>query len=211
MFFRSRIAGRPMGTLKASPGDRAAHLCIDMQRLFAEGGPWLTPWMPRVLPTIEKLVARAPERTIFTRFIPPNAPGDASGMWRAYYAKWPHVTQQAMDRDLLRLVPELESFAPPAHIVDKPVYSAFATGALRAYLQDKDVDTLLVTGSETDVCVLATVLDAVDCGYRVIVVKDGLCSSSDAAHEASLHLYSQRFDIQIELAEADEVLETWRP
>jgi nicotinamidase-related amidase len=199
-----------MGTLKASPGDRAAHLCIDMQRLFAGEGPWPTPWMPRVLPTIEKLVARAPERTIFTRFIPPNAPGDASGMWRAYYAKWPHVTQQAMDRDLLRLVPELESFAPPAHIVDKPVYSAFATGALRAYLQDKHVDTLLVTGSETDVCVLATVLDAVDYGYRVIVVKDGLCSSSDAAHEASLHLYSQRFDIQIELAEASEVLETWR-
>jgi nicotinamidase-related amidase len=131
-------------------------------------------------------------------------------MWRAYYAKWPHVTQQTMDRDLLRLVPELESFAPPAHIVDKPVYSAFATGALRAYLQDKDLDTLLVTGSETDVCVLATVLDAVDYGYRVIVVKDGLCSSSDAAHEASLHLYSQRFDIQIELAEASEVLETWR-
>ena len=200
-----------MGTLKGFRGERAAHLCIDMQRLFAEGGPWPTPWMPRVLPTIEKLVARAPERTIFTRFIPPNAPEDASGMWRAYYAEWPHVTQQTMDRDLLRLVPELESFAPPAHIVDKPVYSAFATGALRAYLQDKDVDTLLVTGSETDVCVLATVLDAVDCGYRVIVVKDGLCSSSDAAHEASLHLYSQRFDIQIELAEADEVLETWRP
>lgn len=127
--------------------------------------------MSRVLPTIEKLVARAPERTIFTRFIPPNAPEDAVGMWRAYYAKWPHVTQQAMDRNLLRLVPELESFAPPAHIVDKPVYSAFATGALRTYFQDKHVDTLLVTGSETDVCVLATVLDAVDYGYRVIVVK----------------------------------------
>jgi nicotinamidase-related amidase len=31
---------------------------------------------------------------------------------------------------------------------------------------------LTVTGSETDVCVLATVLDAVDLGYRVIVVRD---------------------------------------
>jgi nicotinamidase-related amidase len=200
-----------MGRLKGSPGDRAAHLCIDMQRLFAEGGPWPAPWMPRVLPVIQALVARAPERTIFTRFIPPNAPEEAAGMWHAYYKKWPQITRGSMDLNLLRLVPELESFAPPAHVIDKPVYSAFASGALRAYLQDKNVDTLLVTGSETDVCVLATVLDAVDFGYRVIVVKDGLCSSSDAAHDASLHLYAQRFDIQIELAEAEEVLDSWWP
>ncbi|PAY06788.1 cysteine hydrolase [Bradyrhizobium sp. UFLA03-84] len=200
-----------MGRLKASPGDRAAHLCIDMQRLFTEGGPWPTPWMPRVAPIIQEIVARAPERTIFTRFIPPVEPRDAAGMWRAYYEKWPKVTRGIMDLDLLRLVPELEGFAPPAHSIDKPVYSAFATGALRTYLVEKHVDTLLVTGAETDVCVLASVLDAVDFGYRVIVVKDGLCSSSDAAHEASLHLYAQRFDIQIELAEAGEVLDTWRP
>ena len=65
-----------------------------------------------------------------------------------------------------------------------------------------------MTGSEI---VLATVLDAVDFGHRDIVGKDGLCPSSDAAHEASLHLYAQRFDVQIEVAEAGEVLETWRP
>ena len=32
-------------------------------------------------------------------------------------------------------------------------------------------DTLIVTGSETDVCVLATVLAAIDCGIRVVVVR----------------------------------------
>jgi nicotinamidase-related amidase len=182
-----------------------------MQRLFAEGGPWSASWMPRVVPVIHALVTRAPERTIFTRFIPPMQPQDAVGMWRAYYEKWSTVTRKAMDLDWLRLVPELEPFAPPAHVVDKPVYSAFATGALRTYFQEKLVDTLLVTGSETDVCVLATVLDAVDYGYRVIVIKDGLCSSSDAAHDASLQLYAQRFDVQIELANAEEVLDSWRP
>ena len=39
------------------------------------------------------------------------------------------------------------------------------------------------SGSETDVCVLATVLDAVDIGYRVIVVRDAICSSSDEGHD----------------------------
>ncbi|MGY3478557.1 isochorismatase family protein [Bradyrhizobium ottawaense] len=49
-----------------------------------------------------------------------------------------------------------------------------------------------MTGSETDVCVLPTVPDALDVGYRVVVIKDGLCSSFDAAHEAPLHLYAKR-------------------
>ena len=32
----------------------------------------------------------------------------------------------------------------------------------------------IVSGSETDVCVLATVLDAVDMGYRVIIARDAV-------------------------------------
>lgn len=200
-----------MGTLKRPPGPNTVHLCIDMQRLFAEGGPWPTPWMHRVLPTVVTLAARAPERTIFTRFIPPVSPEDAQGVWRDYYTKWRNVTRGTMDLALLRLVPELERFAPPAAVIDKPVYSAFSPPSLHSYLREKHVDTLLITGSETDVCVLATVLDAVDFGYRVIVLKDGLCSSSDEAHEASLRLYTHRFDIQIELALTEEILDVWRP
>lgn len=198
-----------MGALRAPPGPDSVHLCIDMQRLFSDRGPWPTPWMSRVLPTVEKLVARTPERTIFTRFIPPHRPDDASGMWRAYYARWPHVTRDAMDTSLLKLMPQLERFVPPAHVFDKPVYSGFATGALHAFLQAKHIDTLILTGSETDVCVLSTALNAIDLGYRMIIVKDGLCSSSDEAHDASLRLYEQRYHVQIELAEAGEVMDAW--
>jgi nicotinamidase-related amidase len=61
-----------MGTLLSPPGAYAANLCIDMQNLFAPGGPWATPWMERVAPFVAALVERAPERTIFTRFIPPQ-------------------------------------------------------------------------------------------------------------------------------------------
>ena len=200
-----------MGLLKFAPGANTVHLCIDMQQLFDINGPWAQPWMPRVLPTVESLVKRARERTIFTRFIPPRRPEDAGGMWRAYYAKWPNVTLESIDPSLVRLMPELEAYVPPAHVIDKPVYSAFATGALQAYLQSRHVDTLIITGSETDVCVLSTVMSAVDHGYRIIIVKDGLCSSSDEAHDASLKLYAARFSVQIELADAEEILECWQP
>ena len=83
-----------MGELKAPIGPNTAHLCIDMQRLFSDEGPWPMAWMPRVTPKVEQLVARAPERTIFTRFIPPEKPEDAPGRWRAYYEKWSHVTRR---------------------------------------------------------------------------------------------------------------------
>ena len=69
---------------------------------------------------------------------------------------------------------------------------------------------MIVTDAETDVCVLSTILAAVDLGYRVIVVKDGLCSSADQTHDALLGLYAQRFDLQVELTQANELLEVWR-
>ena len=55
-------------------------------------------------------------------------------------------------------MPSLKRFVPPAVVVDKMLYSAFAHGELAARLQAEQVDTLIVTGSETDVCVLASVL-----------------------------------------------------
>lgn len=36
----------------------AAHLCIDMQNIFAKGGVWETPWMERVLPIASGICAR---------------------------------------------------------------------------------------------------------------------------------------------------------
>jgi hypothetical protein len=56
------------------------------------------------------------------------------------------------------------------------------------HLRQREADALIVSGSETDVCVLATVLDAVDIGYRVIVVRDAVCSSSDEGHDMLVSL-----------------------
>jgi nicotinamidase-related amidase len=185
------------------------HLCLDMQNLFAPGGPWATPWMPRVLPVVAELAARFPERTIFTRFVPPQRPDAMPGRWRAYYEKWRAVTREHVDPALLGLIPALTRFAPPAAIIDKTRYSAFAGTGLHRTLQERGARGLMITGSETDVCVLATVLDAVDLGYRVIVVQDGVCSSSDQGHDALMELYLRRYSIQIECAAAEAILRRW--
>jgi nicotinamidase-related amidase len=73
----------------------------------------------------------------------------------------------------------------------------------------EQADTLIISESETDVCVLATVLAAVDLGYRVIVARDALCSSSDEGHDRLLRLYQNRFTEKIETADAETILSQW--
>jgi nicotinamidase-related amidase len=186
---------------------RAAHLCLDMQVMFGRDGPWPTPWMERVLPNVAHIAERMPARTIFTRFIPPLRAGDMPGMWREYYRKWRNITRQLLSAENLELLPELRRFVPPASVFDKFVYSAFADGRLASHLAERGVGTLFVTGAETDVCVLATVLGAVDHGYRVVLVTDAICSSSDDGHDALMRMYTSRFDIQIELASTVEAID----
>lgn len=171
-------------------GRGCLHLCVDMQRLFALGSPWAVPWLEAVLPKIEKLVERHPERTVFTRFIPAERPCGGPGAWSRYYRTWSHLTLEQVDLSLIELMSSLAGFVPPARVLDKKVYSPWTEGAL---------DTML-RGSE---------LGAVDRGFRVVLVTDALCSSSDETHDALMKLYERRFTDQIELTRSEEILENW--
>jgi nicotinamidase-related amidase len=190
-------------------GATCIHLCCDMQRMFAEETDWHTPWMPRVIPQARRIAEAYPERTIFTRFIPASHPGEGSGTWRRYYERWASMTIERLGPEMIELVPELQALVPPAQVVDKRVYSPWLDPSLQSLLQQREVDTIIVTGSETDVCVLATVLGAVDRGYRVVVATDAICSSADETHDASLQLYNGRYGEQVGTATTDEILSRW--
>jgi nicotinamidase-related amidase len=131
------------------------------------------------------------------------------GMWQRYYTRWRATTRERLDLQLLELMPPLAALCPPATVIDKTRYSAFAEPTLIEHLRRLDADALIVSGSETDVCVLATVLDAVDIGYRVIVVRDAICSSSDEGHDMLMRLYHTRYTEQIETADAATILTRW--
>jgi nicotinamidase-related amidase len=196
--------------LRFGPLDEScAHLCVDMQRMFAERTDWCTPWMPRVLPKVRRIVAAHPRQTVFTRFIPADKAGDGEGTWRRYYERWASMTIEQLGREQIDLVPELIPFVPPAEIVDKHVYSPWLETDLHRRLRARGIGTLVVTGGEADVCVLGTVLGAVDLGYRVIIVTDALCSSSDEAHDAMLTLYHGRYGQQVETLTTDTLLQSW--
>jgi nicotinamidase-related amidase len=201
----SEASSLPQGPLTES----AVHLCIDVQQMFAEQTAWHVPWMKRVVPTIFRIVRAFPARTTFTRFIPPVRAEDARGAWRRYYRRWDEFTGERLPSQLLELLPELVELVPPAQVVDKHFYSPFAEPQLHQNLQHRGIDSVVISGGETDVCVLAAVLDAVDLGYRVVVASDALCSVSDEAHENLLQLFSNRYQQQIDVASSETILEAW--
>jgi nicotinamidase-related amidase len=115
----------------------SVHLCLDMQRLFSREGPWPTPWMESVLPTVATLAERHSKQTIFTRFRTPWSAESASGQWQHLYAKWPQVTQRECDPTLFELIEPLQKLVPPATILDKTTYSAFSDPLLKIALDGR--------------------------------------------------------------------------
>jgi nicotinamidase-related amidase len=188
-------------------GANWVHLCVDMQRMFAEQTDWHAPWMAKVLPEVVQLVEMAPERTVFTRFIPAKSADEVGGTWRRYYQRWATMTRDRLEPGLIDLIPDLARYAPPARVLDKPIYSPWLGSRLHADLLEAGVDTVVISGAETEVCVMAAVIGAIDLGYRVIIATDAICSSADSTHDAMHHIYDSRFGMQVETAEVAEIVE----
>lgn len=163
--------------------------------------------MAKVLPEVVQLVEMAPERTVFTRFIPAKSADEVGGTWRRYYQRWATMTRDRLEPGLIDLIPDLARYAPPARVFDKPIYSPWLGSRLHADLLEAGVDTVVISGAETEVCVMAAVIGAIDLGYRVIIATDAICSSADSTHDAMHHIYDSRFGMQVETAEVAEIVE----
>lgn len=201
----SDIRGLRFGPL----GPHMAHICVDMQRLFAEPGDWHTPALTGIIGTVARIAAHRPQRTLYSRFLTPERAEDARGQWRHYYRRWASVTGEQLTTGKLALVPELAKLARPDALIDKFGHSCFDSLAMRPALARLGATGLIVTGVETDVCVLATVLDAIDLGLRVVIIEDGVASSSPEGHAAAMNAIYPRYDQQIEVLTADALLEAW--
>ena len=162
--------------------------------------------MGRVLPQVLEVSGRHSQKTIFTRFMPPRSAGDCSGTWKAYYEKWWMMTGEHLPGELMNLVPELQELVPPALLFDKTVYSPWLDGRLHSALRKDGVDHLVFSGGETDVCVMAAVLGAIDLGYRITLLDDAVCSGADETHDASLEVLRSRFSVQLEAMSTEEFL-----
>ena len=122
------------------PLDRSAfHIAIDMQRLFAEPTEWFMPWLDTSAAESRGHRQPRPGRTLCTQFIPPEVPEQMTGAWQDYYRHWRAMTRDTLDPGLLELAEPLARLCPPARILDKAVYSAFADPRLAPALRRKGI------------------------------------------------------------------------
>lgn len=82
---------------------------------------------------------------------------------------------------------------PGELVVNKTANSAFNASDIDRLLRNLGVQTLIVTGVGTDVCVETTARDAVDRGYNCVVVEDACATLDEESHDAALLAFAKWF------------------
>jgi ureidoacrylate peracid hydrolase len=197
---------------------RTAHLIVDLQNGFMEAGaPVEVPVAREIVPavnTISEAIRAAGGTNIFVRF---TTPADALESWSSFYSRFSSAARQAHQA----------AFAPGAHYwqlwpalevrdddlrVDKGRFAAFIPGTcnLHQILQQRGIDTLIVTGTLTNCCCESTARDAMQFNYRVIFVSDANAALSDAEHNATLNNMCALFADVMSTAEVIDCLRRQR-
>lgn len=91
---------------------------------------------------------------------------------------------------------------PQDAIVAKKGASAFFGTSLAAMLSGAQVDTLVITGATTSGCVRATVVDAVQSGFNVLVPRDCCADRAADPHDANLYDMHQKY---ADVTDADDI------
>ena len=93
-----------------------------------------------------------------------------------------------------RLWPAMDARPEDARIVKKR-YSAFIHGssAIEEHLRARFIDTLLITGTATNVCRESTARDAMMLNFRVAMISDGTATFTDEIHAATLMTFYSFF------------------
>ena len=120
-----------------------------------------------------------------------------------------HAEAGSWGSDFIKeLYPEGEEYRIP-----KRRHSSFWHTDLDLYLREENIDTVVVTGVWTNVCVRSTAADALALAYRVITLTDGVHSVSDEQHESGLvdlNIFTKLVSIDEFIAAIDGGQDPWQ-
>jgi ureidoacrylate peracid hydrolase len=176
---------------------RSALVVIDMQNAFvAPGAPVEVPAARAIVAPINRLAAGLRRRGVPVIWVMhENREGDWPGFFEAFIA--PGKRQQAaaalsVGSELQKLYPALE--AKPGDLrLPKSRYSGFIRNDLEKKLRDLGIDTLLLAGTKTNVCVECTARDAMMLDFKVVLLSDCTAALSDDEQRATLENVIQQF------------------
>jgi ureidoacrylate peracid hydrolase len=172
-----------------------ALVVVDLQNGFmAPGQPSEIPEAREIVPNVNRLAGatRAAGGTVV--WIQNTITPESEKSWSVKHgifsgAEWgPRMTSAFTPGDHGHaLYPSLE-VRPGDLTVRKTRFSAFIQGSseLDAILRDRGVDTVIITGTATNVCCESSARDAMMLNYKVFFVSDGNACATDEEHNATL-------------------------
>lgn len=191
---------------------KTALLVVDMQNAFVQQGAINeVPVSRDIVPNINRLAksvrqAGCPVIWIQTAFV------------RGGEHTWPFFFEHLVDGDFGDDLLQALSVGDPGYElwskldvhpddlrVQKTRFSAFIQGAsdIESILRDRGIDTVLITGTLTNVCCESSARDAMMRDFKAIMVSDANAARNDAEHLAALTNMIQLFG---DVRECDEVI-----
>ena len=172
---------------------KTALLIVDVQNDFLPGGALPVPDGDKILPAIHNLINKA-EYVVFTQDSHPKS----HCSFKKYGGIWPkHCITKTKGWELHKSFDSYLKEIPNMIIIRKGTdpysdsYSAFMdenkmkTG-LTHFLKQEKIDSLIICGLATEYCVKFTVLDALENGFKVTVVQDGIKGINKRDEEEAL-------------------------
>ena len=199
-----------------------ALLVIDMQRGFVDPGEAMeVPPAREAVPRIRALVDtfRAKGRpVVFTEFVYSEAAPLLVGALHPEHRRAAPGAPRGFglpssscheDDPSVTTVPALAP-RPDELVIRKRWYDAFAGTPLDGALRARGIDTLVVTGTMTDICVLATVIGAFNREYRITVVEDAVTTLWPEIQRATLDIIGRAYGRVTSAKEVADVVSTWQ-
>jgi nicotinamidase-related amidase len=193
---------RPM-----SAGSRPAVIVVDMTRAFVDS-TYSTGWSPTGYPAVDAnltllAAAREAQLPVFFTMGYPDSEADVQpaerGRWKVNSSPAPLPEGTPPGGVIVEKLGPL----PGEIVIDKGARpSGFFGTPLTSYLVHAGCDTVIVTGMTTSGCVRATVLDAFQYNFDVVVPFECVADRSQISHKVSL------FDMHMKYADVVSVDET---
>ena len=181
---------------------RTAHIVVDLQNGFMAPGAVAEIGEAReVVPVVNRISEAVRAAGGLVVYIQNTFDEEAIRTWSVFFDHFCSPARRARMIEAFTpgneghaLWPGLEAL-PEDLQVRKRRFGAFAPGAsdLHAILQARGVDTLITTGTASQVCCESTARDAMMLNYKVFFVADGNATFTDQEHNATLSAMAYTF------------------
>lgn len=182
--------------------ERTAHVVVDLQNGFmAPNAVAEIPQAREIVPIVNRISAAVREGGGLVVYIQNTFDAVAVRTWPVFFDHF--CSPSRRERMIEAFSPGADGHAlwagldvqPEDLKVRKRRFGAFAPGAsdLHKILQERGVDTLIITGTASQVCCESTARDAMMLNYKVFFVADGNATFTDEEHNATLSAMAYTF------------------